>query len=600
MALLGPGGSVPADSPQDVRRKVAAAEAAAAEWRASSFARRRLFLKTMHKFILANQRDICRVSSRDSGKTQLEAVMGEIIVTCEKLRWLCTAEAEGALRPERRSAGRMAFYKRAQVEFVPYGVIAAIVPWNWPFHNLINPVSAATFAGNAIVVKVSEHSAWSARLYASIVRAALRASGAPEDLVQIVVGHGDAGQALVTDPGVGKVVFVGSTEVGRRVMAAAAARLTPVTLELGGKDAFVVGPGADLSSVVPVAIKAAFLNCGQNCASGERFLVHESLYEEFCERAASCARAMRQGPGAAGAPERVVVDSGAMCMPGAVEKVQRLVDDAVKKGAKVLSGGKPGCANAPLWVSGGEKAAENGGGGAGEAPTPSPGRATRSSRGKPAAADASSDSSPSTGQFYPPTVLTGVTRDMLIWREEVFGPVMMVVSWQNEDEAVALANDCEFGLGSSVFAGSEAQARRIASRLEAGMSSVNDFNATYMCQSLPFGGVKQSGFGRFGGVEGLRALTVAKAVAFDRCPLLMRTTIPAPWLHPVGSNAAPFARGLTTMFYGQSLGVRAQGLREVLLALATLAMGEGARGGGSAAAGAASAARSAPSKRKSA
>jgi acyl-CoA reductase-like NAD-dependent aldehyde dehydrogenase len=569
MALLGTG-TVRADSPKDVARKVAAAKIAADEWRSSSFAQRRLFLRILHKHILAHQHDICRVSARDSGKTQLEAVMGEIIVTCEKLRWLCTKEAEQALKPERRSAGRMAFYKSARVEHIPHGVVAAIVPWNWPFHNLINPVSAATFAGNAIVIKVSEHSAWSARYYGAIVEGALRAAGAPEGLVQIVVGHGDAGQALVADPGVGKVVFVGSTEVGRRVMAAASHRLTPVTLELGGKDAFVVGPGADLKEVVPVAIKAAFLNCGQNCASGERFLVHESLYDEFCARAAACARAMRQGAGGqgVGAGEEgggdasalpPALDCGAMCMPGAVDKVQRLVDDAVKRGATLLSGGKPG-ANNPSDDEG--AAAANGKAAAAN------GRSTR--------ARASTTTTPTTGQFYPPTVLTGVTRDMLIWREEVFGPVMMVVPWRDEDEAVALANDCEFGLGSSVFCGSTTAARRIAARLDAGMSSVNDFNATYMCQSLPFGGVKQSGFGRFGGVEGLRALTIPKAVAEDRWPLLMRTTIPAPWLHPVGANAAPFARGLTAMFYGQSLGVQVRGLGTLLWALACLPGGTGA------------------------
>jgi len=603
MALLG-GGSVPADSPQDVARKVAAAAAAAAQWRTSPFPQRRRFLAALQKYALAHQRDICRVSARDSGKTQLEAVMGEIIVTCEKLRWLRTPEAERCLRPERRSAGRMAFYKSARVEYVPLGVVAAIVPWNWPFHNLVNPVSAATFAGNAVVVKVSEHSAWSARYYGSVIRAALAAAGAPADLVQIVVGHGDAGAALVADPGVGKVVFVGSTEVGRRVMAAASARLTPVTLELGGKDAFVVGPGADLATVVPIAVKAAFLNCGQNCASGERFIVHASLHDEFCARAAACARAMRQGPGALAPPEQRSVDCGAMCMPGAAERVGGLVDEAVAGGAAALSGGQVGTTGNGALVGGegaagraGEEAEQaarqrNGGGEAQAAaatPAQTPARKRRATRtsgrkGDDAPAAAAAAPPPSSGapagQFYPPTVLTGVTRAMRIWREEVFGPVMVVASppWSDEDEAVAQANDCEYGLGASVFCGSASQARRIAARLDAGMASVNDFNATYMCQSLPFGGVKQSGFGRFGGVEGLRSLTVPKAVAEDRWPWLMRTAIPAPWLHPVGPGAAPFARGLTAMFYGQSWAVRAGGVGELLWALLLPAGGGGARG----------------------
>jgi acyl-CoA reductase-like NAD-dependent aldehyde dehydrogenase len=207
-----------------------------------------------------------------------------------------------------------------------------------------------------------------------------------------------------------------------------------------------------------------------------------------------------------------------MCMPGSVEKVHRLVADALSKGARVLAGGAPN-----------------------------------------AAAGA--------GQFYPPTVVTGVTRDMAIWHEEVFGPVMVVVPFDSDDEAVALANDCEFGLGSSVFSGSTRRARAIAARLEAGMTSINDFNATYMCQSLPFGGVKMSGFGRFGGVEGLRALCVPKAVAEDAWPLLIKTTIPGPWLPPVGPVAQPFAVALTTVFYGPCFAVKARGLAALLRCL---------------------------------
>lgn len=215
-----------------------------------------------------------------------------------------------------------------------------------------------------------------------------------------------------------------------------------------------------------------------------------------------------------------------MCMPGSVAKVARLVDDAVSKGAACLAGGAPNAGAGP-------------------------------------------------GQFYPPTVLAGVTPGMDIWHEEVFGPVMIVVPFDSDDEAVALANDCAFGLGSSVFSGSTRRARALAGRLEAGMTSINDFNATYMCQSLPFGGVKMSGFGRFGGVEGLRALTVPKAVAEDAYPFI-KTSIPAPWLHPIGAAAQPFAVALTTMFYGPCVAVKARGLGALLRVLA------GGGGGGKA------------------
>jgi acyl-CoA reductase-like NAD-dependent aldehyde dehydrogenase len=196
-------------------------------------------------------------------------------------------------------------------------------------------------------------------------------------------------------------------------MEAAAANLTPVVLELGGKDAFIVCEDADLNQVLPTAMRGAFQSCGQNCAGAERFIVHERVHDEFVRRAAEATAALRQGPASGPTP----VDCGAMCMPGAAEAVQQLVDDAVRKGAKVMAGGV-----LPPKAAG--------------------------------------------GQFYPPTVLTGVTPAMRIWQEEVFGPVMAVVKFSGDDEAVAIANDCPFGLGSSVFSGSRRRARAIAAQLE--------------------------------------------------------------------------------------------------------------------------------------
>ncbi|KAJ9528462.1 hypothetical protein QJQ45_020356 [Haematococcus lacustris] len=551
-------------------------------WRSSSFSQRRRLLRILLKFIIDHQDTICRVSARDSGKAKLDAILGEVVVTCEKIHWLCR-EGERWLRPEQRSAGRMSFYKAPRVEYHPVGVVGAIVPWNYPFHNVLNPLTAAVFAGNALVIKVSEYASWSTGYYGRAIQAALAAAGAPQHLVQFVTGYGEAGQALVTgggplpawpeaDPvtavtaaaatgaaaavlllptmtmlpvlllllllllltlpvlpptlllkvkvmmkpltsawlpsglgsagGVDKLIFVGSTAVGRKVMAAAAETLTPVVLELGGKDAFIVCQDADvsqLSQVVQVACKAAFLNCGQNCAGGERFFVHKQVHEDYCRQVVEVVRRMRQGP--ALGPQ--VVDCGAMCMPGLAEKVQGLVDDAVARGATLLAGGK-----LPEGMA---------------------------------------------GQFYPPTVLSGVKPGMRIWEEEVFGPVMSIISWAEDDEVVALANNCAFGLGSNVFSGSQARARSLCARMEAGMTSINDFATTYMCQSLPFGGVKHSGFDRFAGIEGLRGLCVPKAVSEDRLPWLMKSSLPPPWQYPVQDIAFDFGTALVTMFYGPGL-----------------------------------------------
>eukprot|EP00899_Mesostigma_viride_P010789 jgi/Mesvir1/19711/Mv09971-RA.1 len=505
-------GHAPAMTRDQVIARVAAARRAYESWRHSSFHARRRLLRVMMQYIVENQELICRVASKDSGKPLVDAAFGEVMVTCEKIAWLL-AEGERHLRPEYRSASAMMMYKSARVEYHPLGVLGAIVPWNYPFHNLFNPLLAAVFAGNAIVIKMSEYASWSALFFEQVIRAALRAGGAPEDLVQIITGYGEAGEALVT-AAIDKLTFVGSTNVGKKVMAKAAERLTPVVLELGGKDAIIVCDDADLSQLVPIALRGAFQSAGQNCAGAERFYVHERVYDAFVDKVVATARQLRQGdPGAR------LVDCGSLCMPRHAAYVQSLVDDAVAKGATAVVGGS--LASVPAGTE---------------------------------------------GQFYPPTVLVGVTHSMRITQEEVFGPVLVVIRVGSDHEAVTLANDCPFGLGSSVFSADRARANRIASQLRAGMSSINDFATTYMCQSLPFGGVKDSGFDRFAGIEGLRGCCVAKAVVEDRLPFI-KTTIPPPLQYPVKESAFAFVSSLIRMFYGVGLGAKAHGLAALLKCL---------------------------------
>ena len=497
--MLGP--DMPADNAEHVRIKIERARIAQKKWAKSSFKQRRLLIKTINRFVLENQDTICKVSARDSGKPLVDAAFGEVIVTLEKCKWLLK-EGERWLRPEKRSSGLMMFYKNARVEYHPVGVMGAIVPWNYPFHNVFNPLLANVFAGNALVVKVSEYASWSSLYYGRAIKECLRACGAPEDLVQIVHGYGEAGNALVTG-GTDKVVFVGSTGVGRMVMKAAAETLTPVVLELGGKDPFIVLEDAALSQCVPMALRGAFQSCGQNCAGAERFYVHEKIHDRFVTQVMKAANQLRQGwalsPG---------VDCGAMCMPNQAQYVQSLVDDAVAKGAKVECGGSID-PDAP-------------------------------------------------GQFYPPTVLTGVTHGMKIMKEEVFGPVLSIVKIHSDEEAVALANECDFGLGSNVF-GSKRRALKVGAQLNAGMTTINDFCATYMAQSLPFGGVKESGFDRFAGIEGLRGCCNVKSVVVDGIPGI-RTDIPPPLQYPVQHCAFPFCKALCHMFFGLNFFENVRGL----------------------------------------
>jgi len=495
---------MPAMRADEVKERIAKAAAAQKIWAKSSFAKRRELLRVIQRFILEEQDTICRVSARDSGKPLVDAAFGEVLVTLEKIRWLCN-EGEHWLKPEYRSSGAMMFYKKARVEYHPVGVMGAIVPWNYPFHNVFNPLVANLFAGNALVVKVSEYASWSSQYYGRVIDAALEAVGAPKDLVQIITGYGEAGNALVTG-GVQKLVFVGSTGIGRKVMEAAAKTLTPVVLELGGKDPFIVCADANLNQVVPMALRGAFQSCGQNCAGAERFYVHEKIHDKFLAKVLESAKQLRQGWAL-----NASVDCGAMCMPKQAQYVQSLIDDAVKRGATVHVGG-----SIELGAKG--------------------------------------------GQFYPPTVISGITHDMRIAREEVFGPVLAIVKTKSDEESIALANDCDFGLGSNIFTRSTRRAEKLGAQLEAGMTSINDFCSTYMAQSLPFGGVKESGFDRFAGIEGLRGCCVPKSVVVDRFPLIMNTNIPPPLCYPVADNAFTFCKALSRMFFGMTLGQRFGGI----------------------------------------
>lgn len=499
----------------EVKAAVDKARQAQKIWKKSSFKTRKLLMRTMLRYITENQENCARVAVRESGKTLLDALIGEVLVTCEKLTWLANS-GEKYLQREYRETGRMMMMKKVYVDYVPLGVIGAIVPWNYPFHNVFNPVSAALFSGNAIVIKVSEFASWSIRYYKAIIDACLEAVGAPTDLVQFVVGYGPTGSALVTS-GVDKVIFVGSPGVGAIVAKTAADNLTPVVLELGGKDPFVVCDDADVQSIVQTACRGVWQNMGQNCAGPERFFVYEKVYDEFCDGVTKIVKGMKIGPSL----EDPDVDCGAICMgPKQLLHYQRLVDDAVIKGAKVLAGGFIPSKDSPL----------------------------------------------SKGSFYPPTILADIPENALIAQEEIFGPIMAIfkVNGNSDDEAIRLANNCDFALSSCAFSASAKRAEKIASQLEAGMSAVNDLEGcTYMSQSLPFGGCKKSGYDRFAGPEGLRGLCHIRSVCEDAIPFI-RNSIPPPMQYPASGVGHNFAKGLIEMFYSTSIFGNLNGLFNVI------------------------------------
>lgn len=502
-------GFFPAMTPDEVKEHVAQARKAQKVWAKSSFRQRRLFLRILLKYIIEHQELICEISSRDTGKTMVDASLGEIMTTCEKITWLL-AEGEKWLKPEYRCSGRSMLHKRAKVEFYPLGVIGAIVSWNYPFHNIFNPMLAAVFSGNSVVIKVSEHASWSGCFYLRIIQAALAAVGAPENLVHILTGYAETGQALVSS--VDKIIFVGSPGVGKMIMQKAAETLIPVTLELGGKDAFIVCEDVDVSHVAQVAIRAALQSSGQNCAGAERFYVHKDIYPTFVAEIVKLVKSVSVGPPLAGK-----YDMGAICMQGHADKLHNLVNDALEKGAEIVGRGSFGNL--------GEDAVD---------------------------------------QFFPPTVIVNVDHTMKVMQEEVFGPIIPIMKFSSDEEAIRLANDCNYGLGCAVFSGNQKRSIKIASQLHCGVAAINDFASSYMCQSLPFGGVKDSGFGRFAGVEGLRACCLNKAVVEDRWWPYIKTVIPKPIQYPIAENSFEFQESLVEMLYGLNVWDRLRALVNVL------------------------------------
>jgi acyl-CoA reductase-like NAD-dependent aldehyde dehydrogenase len=489
-----------------VHKAVARARHAQKSWRNTSFEERRRVLGRLLDRVLDDDERLVELVSRDCGKTRENALMGEIWPVAEKLRWTI---AEGAkhLAPEKVSSGLL-MHKRARLEFHPLGVVGAIVPWNYPLQNIMNPAIPALMAGNGYVVKPSEWVAWSSQAFVDLLRDALAAEGHDPELVQLVNGYAETGKALIEAP-VDSLVFIGSVDNGRRVLETAAKHLVPVVLELGGKDPFIVCDDADLEAAAHGAMTGCFINCGQNCVASERVLIHESVAPKFEALVAELAGNLRQGSPLGGE----VVDVGAMATPLQTDIVERLVKRAVEQGARV--------------VAGGERVKVD------------------------------------DGDYFAPTVLADVTPDMDIMQQETFGPVMLLCRFADDDEAIAIANGTSFGLGSSVFSANRARARHIANEVEAGMTAINDYGGmTYMAPDLTFGGVKHSGFGRINGREGLRSMCNTKAVLDDRLPFTFASKV-----YPVKGKDFGVTQATLKLIYGRGLGRKLRGVGKLLRSL---------------------------------
>ncbi|WP_404477789.1 aldehyde dehydrogenase [Novosphingobium sp. BL-52-GroH] len=442
---------------EDVEQAVAMGRAAVADpaWRDLRPHERARILYRIGEAIEAHVDAIAALQTRDTGKT-LGETRALALSAAGTFRYVA---ATLETLDEELTAPRGPWVTMSVHE--PIGVVAAITPWNSPIASDAQKVAPALAAGNAVILKPAE---WTPLVSLFFARLAYGA-GLPEGLLSVLPGPGSiVGDALVRHPGVGKVAFTGGTVTGRRIAAIAGEKLMPVSLELGGKSPTIVLPDADLDEAVAGVLYGVFSSTGQSCIAGSRLFVHESVRDSFVARLVERARALRLGRGDAPGTQMAPMVAHAHR-----DKVAAMVEGAVAAGAQVLCGG-----HAPE----GEAFAD--------------------------------------GAWFLPTILTGVANTDPICREEIFGPVLVVLPWRDEEDLVAQANDSEYGLACGIWTRDYKAAWRIARRIEAGTVWINTYKQ--FSSSTPFGGVKASGMGREKGRRWVQSYMNQKAIYWGMSP----------------------------------------------------------------------------------
>lgn len=435
--------------PEDVDKAVVAATRAAAEWQSMPLSERSAALYRMAQIMRRDEADLALLETLDSGGSLYYSGVTVRDVAARRFEYFAglADKVEGQQIP--LSDGYLSYTVRE-----PLGVTAHIIPWNGPLWEASRSVPPALAAGNAVILKPAQEAALGAMPLGEIAREA----GLPDGLVNVIPGPGSSvGQALVDHPGIHGVTFTGSVSVGQGIMRRAADTMKRVTLELGGNAANIVFPDVNLDGVVEGSIWAAFSNAGQICVSGPRILVHQSIVEEFTSKFVARAKSMSVGPGVENH------EMGPLVSEKQLASVLEMIEVAKAEGARLLAGGQ---------------------------------RLTDGALGG--------------GYFVPPTVFDQVTNDMRIVQEEVFGPVVTIMPFDSEEEAVELANATPYGLANGLWTNDLGKAHRVAARLQSGQVYVNEWFCGDI--SCPAGGYKMSGIGREEGQQALDNYTQLKSV----------------------------------------------------------------------------------------
>jgi acyl-CoA reductase-like NAD-dependent aldehyde dehydrogenase len=470
-----------------VAEMAARGRAAQPGWEAFGFEGRARVLLRAQKWVMDNSEQVISTIVSETGKTYEDASLAEISYAGNAFGFWAR-EAANYLGDERvKSAQLLVKGKKLIVRYRPLGLIGVIGPWNYPLTNSFGDCIPALAAGNSVILKPSEITPLTSLLMAE----GLRECGLPEHVLQIATGRGETGAALIEH--VDMIMFTGSTRTGRKVAEAAARRLIPASLELGGKDPMIVLSDADIERAANFATYYSMQNAGQTCISIERAYVEEPIYDEFVAKVSEKVRALRVGqPDGFGS-----VEVGAITFPPQLQTIEDHVADAVDKGARVLTGGQ---------------SKQSGG-----------------------------------GRFYEPTVLVDVDHTMKCMTEETFGPTLPIMKVADAEEAVRLANDSPYGLGSSVFTKDTARGEEIARRLRAGAANVNDAMINYTALELPMGGDKASGLGSRHGAGGIRKYCAQQTIVVTPRLALKRE----PHMYPYKARSSRMLAGLFKFLYGR-------------------------------------------------
>ncbi len=475
---------------KEINDKITQADAAFSGWGATTLQRRIGYMRALKQEIVDNTDLIAQTISDEMGKPRVEAIVAEIMTVVDLIAYY-TKIAPSLLVDKKIDLHLFKWLKSSRLVYEPLGVVAVIAPWNFPFAIPMSGIVSALLTGNTVVFKPASD----ALLIGQLIEKLIRNAGIPEGVFETVLASGASIGTALYEPPIKKVVFTGSTEVGKKIMSHAGKFLIPTVMELGGKDPMIVLDDADLDKAVQGALWGSFTNAGQVCASVERLYVDASIYEPFMSKFRTAVAALRVGSG-----DNPDSDVGPVVNQSQLDIVTEHIASARKAGANISVGGE---------------AAAN---------------------------------STQPGYFFQPTIIEGADHSMQCVQEETFGPTVAVIKYAKVEDAIAMANDSPYGLTASVWGQDKRRADKVARRLHAGTIMINDVGLmSYGITDTPWQGVKDSGVGMSHSAEGLLAFVFAKHIAVDNTPPFMKRQL---WWYPYSAEAYGLFKNSISMVFG--------------------------------------------------